>query len=433
MDIEHHLGHAAASYLTSAWDSAATIVLDLEPPGLSVWMGEGATLSRHEWTWRGQGSPRSIRARRHALGFHGSDQGQRFDAVARLMPDVRDDRVDRLLDLEEDGIRTAPDWLATLETLRSGAILASPASQALASSVQARFGDLLLGMLHRVRRDTGQRRACLAGSLFYSSFFSSLAKRSRIFDEVFVPVNPGNAGLSVGTALLATGAAPRTSSPFLGPAFSADEVKATLDNCKLRYEWLSEGEVIDRTVAALSRGYLVGWFDGAMEWGPRALGARSILASPFSEYVLENLNRFLKHRAPWRSYALSGLDDDVARLFDGPASSPYMECDYRTRDPELFRHVLPHPHGGAADSDRRARSPAAVHGAPAGVQAGHRERRPREHVVQRFFRADRLHRTRRGARVLRHRAGHARDRPLRAHQIDEPRSLRMRSRRSCSR
>jgi carbamoyltransferase len=179
----------------------------------------------------------------------------------------------------------------------------------------------------------------------YSSFFSGLAKRSGIFDEVFVPVNPGNAGLSVGTALLATGAAPRTISPFLGPAFSAHEVKATLDNCKLHYEWLSEGEVIDRTVAALSRGYLVGWFDGAMEWGPRALGARSILASPFSEYVLENLNRFLKHRPPWRSYALSGLDDDVAKLFDGPAASPYMECDYRTRDPELFRHVLPHPHG----------------------------------------------------------------------------------------
>jgi carbamoyltransferase len=341
-DVEHHLGHAAASYLTSAWDTAATIVLDLEGPGLSVWAGKGAALSPHEWPWRGPGLAALYSAAANSLGFHGSDQGQRFDAVARLMPDVRDDRVDRLVALEEDGIRTAPGWLATLETLRGGATVASPQCQALASSVQGRFGELLIGVLDRVRRETGQRRVCLAGSLFYSSFLSSLAKRSGIFDEVFVPVNPGNAGLAAGTALLSTGAAPRTVSPFIGPAFSAQE---TLDNCKLQYDWVSEGEVIDRSVAALSRGHLVGWFDGAMEWGPRALGARSILASPFSEYVLENLNRFLKHRVPWRSYALSGLTDDVARLFDGPDSSPYMECDYRTRDPELLRHVLPHPHG----------------------------------------------------------------------------------------
>jgi carbamoyltransferase len=209
--------------------------------------------------------------------------------------------------------------------------------------VQARFGDLLIDVLHRVRRETGQLRLCLGGSLIYSSFLSSVAKRAGIFDEVFVPVNPGNAGLSVGTALLASGAAPRTVSPLLGPAFSAHEVKAALDNCKLRYEWLSEGEILERTVAALLRGHLIGWFEGGMEWGPRALGARSILASPFSEYVLENLNRFLKHRPSWRTYALSGLEEDVTRLFDGPDASPYMECDYRALHPELFRHVLPNP------------------------------------------------------------------------------------------
>jgi carbamoyltransferase len=83
-----------------------------------------------------------------------------------------------------------------------------------------------------------------------------------------------------------------------------------------------------------------------MEWGPRALGARSILASPFSPYVLENLNRFLKQREAWRGYSLSGLGADVHTHFDGPDRAPYMECDYRPRDPERFRHVLPSP--GAA-------------------------------------------------------------------------------------
>jgi carbamoyltransferase len=99
-------------------------------------------------------------------------------------------------------------------------------------------------------------------------------------------------------------------------------------------------------VDALGRGRLVGWFDGAMESGPRALGARCILASPFSPYVLENLNRFLKHRQPWRGYALSGLDSDVHTHFDGPPDSPFMECDFVPRNRERLRHVLPQP--GAA-------------------------------------------------------------------------------------
>ncbi len=80
-----------------------------------------------------------------------------------------------------------------------------------------------------------------------------------------------------------------------------------------------------------------------MEWGPRALGARSILANPQAPYVLENLNRFLKQRESWRGYAVSGLQEAVSTYFDGPDEAPFMECDYRPRDPALFRHVLPAP------------------------------------------------------------------------------------------
>jgi len=157
------------------------------------------------------------------------------------------------------------------------------------------------------------------------------------------PVNPGNAGLAVGTALHVSGARPRPVSPFLGPAFHPHEIKETLDNCKLRYDWVGDTDVISMTVDAVRRGMLVGWFDGAMEWGPRALGARCILASPFAPYVLENLNRFLKRREPWHGYALSGLADDVAKHFLGPADSPFMECDYRPVDAERFRNILPTP------------------------------------------------------------------------------------------
>jgi carbamoyltransferase len=135
--------------------------------------------------------------------------------------------------------------------------------------------------------------------------------------------------------------APRTVSPYLGPGYSSDEIKQTLDNCKVAYEWEDEGAIIGRVVEALDRGQMVGWFDGAMEWGPRALGSRSILANPFSPFVLENLNRFLKRREAWRGYALSGLTETVARDFEGPAAAPFMECDYLPRDRARYAHVLP--------------------------------------------------------------------------------------------
>src|SRR5262249_32704521 len=120
-------------------------------------------------------------------------------------------------------------------------------------------------------------------------------------------------------------------------------IKATLDNCKLRYQWVGESEATAIAVDALQKGQLVGWFENAMEWGPRALGGRSILANPFSQYVLENLNRFLKKREAWRGYALSGLDEAVRCYFDGPTASTFMECDYVPRDRRMFRYVLPGP------------------------------------------------------------------------------------------
>ena len=109
----------------------------------------------------------------------------------------------------------------------------------------------------------------------------------------------------------------------------------------MTYNWASESETVGIAVEALKKGKLVAWFDGGMEWGPRALGARSILANPFSPYMLENLNRFLKHRDPWRGYAVSVLDSAAAEHFDGPRDSPFMECDYTPKDRGRFSHVLP--------------------------------------------------------------------------------------------
>lgn len=342
--IEHHRAHAVASFLPSPFESAAILVCDQDAPEVSLWNGVGEDIARVEWSWHGPGPARVHADCARILGFSSRRADQHLDAVARLVAGHRDTRADALMSYAGDRLRLAPDWQ---ETLAAWAQAGGQPLGDVAAAVQSRLADLVLDLLVDVKKRLPDRtRLCLAGSLFYSSFINTAVKRSALFDDVFVPIHPGNAGLAVGNALYASGG-PRTSvSPFLGSSYSSEDVKAALDNCKLTYEWVSEDEAVAAAVKDLRYGRLVAWFDGRMEWGPRALGARSILANPFAPYALENLNRFLKQREPWRGYALSGLPAAVAEHFDGPAASPFMECDYIPRDPRRFEHVLPSPTAG---------------------------------------------------------------------------------------
>jgi carbamoyltransferase len=188
---------------------------------------------------------------------------------------------------------------------------------------------------------------CLGGGLFFNTYLNTLAKQAGVFDDTFVPVNPGNGGVSAGCALarsfeLAGSTHHRPSvSPFLGPVYSNQEIKAVLDNCKLSYDFLEDSQLVAASVQALQRGELVGWFRGRLEWGPRALGNRSIFANPRAPFVLENLNRYLKHRDAYRAYGLVVPAGHRDTYFDGPASSPYMECEYSLRDPSAVASVAP--------------------------------------------------------------------------------------------
>jgi carbamoyltransferase len=268
-----------------------------------------------------------------------------MEALARLRPDDRNSDVDDLFGWNGDSLQIARGWEGTVEDIyhRINRGYAHPAAAGLAASLQARIVDLVLDLLRAVRQQTGSANLCLGGSLFYHSSINTAVRQAQIFDSVFVPVDPGEAGLAVGAALSALKATPKETGPFLGPEYGSQDVKETLENCKLQYDWVSGDEAIDVVVKALMKGTLVAWFDGPMEWGPRALGARCILANPFLPYVLENLNRFLKQREPWRGYALSGLTTAVHDLFDGPVEAQFMECDYRPRDRSRFKHVLPTP------------------------------------------------------------------------------------------
>jgi carbamoyltransferase len=109
----------------------------------------------------------------------------------------------------------------------------------------------------------------------------------------------------------------------------------------LSYDYLGEHEAVRWAAHELSRGKLVGWFRGRMEWGPRALGNRSILASPIAPFVLENLNSFLKKREAHRSYSVAVCEEDLSTYFTGPRRSPFMEFEYDLLHPERLQSLLP--------------------------------------------------------------------------------------------
>ncbi|MBI3264636.1 MAG: hypothetical protein HYZ58_16040 [Acidobacteria bacterium] len=348
----HHYSHAASSFLSSPFTDACVVVCDRHrSPDVSVWKAGPRAIEPMGDDWDGPGFATLYGVIARAFGLTPQRDEHRLEALARLSAGGGPGSQFEIATVDGSRLRIPDDLTDRLQSAVHAA--AGTGSLAdLASGVQRRVADLLVDWLAG-RIEPGSN-LCLAGGLFYNTYFNTRIAEHPAFRDVFVPTHPGNTGLAVGSALAAVaqsltsangghseGLKAHPASPFLGPAYGAEEIKATLDNCKLSYEYVNDHQLVERTVDTLRAGHLVGWFHGPMEWGPRALGHRSILASPLSPYVLENLNRFLKRREVVRSYGVSVPEGEAARLFVGPARSPFMQFEYRVRDPDLFRHVVP--------------------------------------------------------------------------------------------
>jgi carbamoyltransferase len=156
-----------------------------------------------------------------------------------------------------------------------------------------------------------------------NSLLVSKLERESGYKQIFVQPAAGNSGCSIGSALfqlhnqLDQGRPEPLEHVFLGPEFSDQEVKPELDNCKLAYRYItSEEKLLDEIVRLLNQGSIVAWFQGRAEFGPRSLGARSILASPLLDYTKENLNLFVKHRETYRPFAASVPEERAQDFFE---------------------------------------------------------------------------------------------------------------------
>lgn len=222
---------------------------------------------------------------------------------------------------------------------------------ALAASLERACEIVVTDLAESLRTRHGIQHLCLAGGLFLNPLLVSALEQKSGFDNIFVQPAAGNEGTALGAASLARAQKTKhartgpLSHLYLGPSYSNEDIKKVLDNCKAVYRWLdSDARKIDETVKLLLSGKIVGWFQGAAEFGPRALGNRSILASPWTPYVKENLNDYLKHREPFRPFALSVPEQDAARYFDFTPPAHFMATMGRLR-PEyrelLSLHTLP--------------------------------------------------------------------------------------------
>src|SRR5208283_4343956 len=194
--------------------------------------------------------------------------------------------------------------------------------------------------LQRATEETVLRMAgdhanvCLAGGLAFNALLVSAIEGAK---NVFVQPASGNAGTAIGAVLQAWHSVYRqTQRPefdlLLGPAFSAEETKKVVENCKLRFRYLlTTDELVDSAVRDLTDQKIIAWMQGRMEFGPRALGNRSILASPLNPYSTENLNIFIKHREPFRKFAASVPAELASTYFDAGANARFLATVGRVR------------------------------------------------------------------------------------------------------
>jgi len=198
----------------------------------------------------------------------------------------------------------------------------------LASSLQVAVTEVVSDLLAFYQKKTGMTKICLGGGVFHNTLLVASLERKFSVGNIFVPPAPGNAGTALGAALYVWHQQlnnPRPPAPqnelrsvYWGPSYTRTDVKDVLDNAKARYSLQNTGEKkLDSAVQLLRAGKIVGWFHGATEFGPRSLGHRSLLASPWAPYVTENLNDFVKHRESFRPFAVSVRAEDCEKYFEG--------------------------------------------------------------------------------------------------------------------
>jgi carbamoyltransferase len=349
---EHHESHAASAFFPSPFDDAAILTID----GVGEWATASIGIGRSNEIalLKEMHFPDSLGLLYSAFTYHAGFKVNSGEYKLMGLAPFGEPRFAQLicgelLDLREDGSMTLNqhyfDYRGGLRmTSRAFDKLFGPPrapetaiterEMDLAASIQSVCEEVVFRMARHAREITNLPRLCMAGGVALNAVANGKLVRSGLYDQVWVQPAAGDAGGALGSAYLAwcryfggNRAASRSGDlmegSFLGPEFEDDSIRGALEAAGLRFEPL--GSERERTTAGLLKdGKIVGFFDGRMEFGPRALGSRSILADPRDEGMQSRINRKIKFREGFRPFAPSVLEESAVEFFDMPQSSPYM-------------------------------------------------------------------------------------------------------------
>jgi carbamoyltransferase len=417
MFAAHHQAHAASAFFPSPFERAGVLCMDGvgEWATASVWEGDGNALVPQ---WQVD-FPHSVgmlySAFTYFTGFKVNSGEYKLMGLAPYgEPKYADLILDRLVDLKDDGTFRLDmsyfDYPAGLrmvnerfERLFGGPARdpASPVTQRemdIAASVQRVVEEIVMRLARTVHRELAVDRLCLAGGVALNCVANGRLLREGPFKDIWIQPAAGDAGGAVGAAFAlwheylgeprAAVAGDAMAGSFLGPQFSAEQIGRSLDALGARYSRLPDATLLPRVAEVLAQEKVVGWMQGRMEFGPRALGARSIIADPRSATMQKTLNLKIKHRESFRPFAPSVAEDRAGEYFELDRPSPYMLVT------APVKQALRIPVG--ADQERlfgieklnvvRSTIPAVTHvDHSARVQTVHRSTNPRYHALLEHF------------------------------------------------
>jgi carbamoyltransferase len=335
---EHHLSHAASAFFPSPYEDAAVLTMD----GVGEWattsaaMGSGNRLEVFQEIHFPHSLGLLYSAFTYYIGFKVNSGEYKVMGLAPYgEPKYAKLILDKIIDLKPDGSFRLDmsyfDYCTGLTMtnqkfsdlfgapVRAPDELLTPLHMDIAASIQAVLEEIVLRMTRSLAKQTGARNLCLAGGVALNCVANGKVLRDGAFENIWIQPAAGDAGGAVGAALAAVhlyedhprrpNGGDRMHGSLLGPSYSQ------LD---------SEDDVVEQTADALAKQQAVGWFQGRLEFGPRALGARSILGDPRSSTMQRNLNLKIKYRESFRPFAPAVLREDVAEWFEFDSDSPYM-------------------------------------------------------------------------------------------------------------
>ena len=350
---EHHLSHAASAFFPSPFEEAVILTAD----GVGEWatttvaVGKGNQLEIKKEIHFPHSLGLLYSAFTYYVGFKVNSGEYKLMGLAPYGKPIYEEKIKKLIDIKEDGtFRLDQKYFdyatgLTMTNKKFNKLFGQKPRDAvkekitqfhmdIAASIQKVTEEIMIKLLRSIRKDYNIKNLCLAGGVALNCVANGKILKEKIFDNIWIQPAAGDAGGSLGAALALwyednnnlrkSNLEDDMQGSYLGPQYSQKQIEEKLNSVGAIFVTLNYDDLIDQTAENLSKEKAIGWFQGRMEFGPRALGNRSILGDPRSDKMQKNLNLKVKFRESFRPFAPSILDENKSEWFDLDIESPYM-------------------------------------------------------------------------------------------------------------